>query len=47
METIFKLDEKFEEVTPDSREVTSLFTLEGGTIKVDELVCVRNYVKAA
>ncbi|MTV28711.1 lipocalin/fatty-acid binding family protein, partial [Nitriliruptoraceae bacterium ZYF776] len=72
-EFTFKLGEKFKEVTPDSREVMSLITVENGvlkqeqvgkgkttyidrviegnelkaTVKVDELVCVRTYVKAA
>ncbi|KAL5105086.1 hypothetical protein TcWFU_001020 [Taenia crassiceps] len=71
--TTFKLGEKYDDISPDSRQVTSLFTLEGGvlkqeqtdkertvyidrvvegnelkmTIKVDELVCVRIYVKEA
>nr|AAK51437.1 fatty acid binding protein [Echinococcus granulosus] len=72
-ECSFKLGEKFKEVTPDSREVTSLITVENGvmkheqddktkvtyiervvegnelkaTVKVDEVVCVRNYSKVA
>lgn len=36
-ETIFKLDEKFNDVTPDSREITSLFTLEGGVLKQQQI----------
>ncbi|VDM35194.1 unnamed protein product [Hydatigera taeniaeformis] len=37
IDTTFKLGEKFKEVTPDSREVTSLITLDHNVLKQEQV----------